>query len=377
MSKPTKVIRVKPSKHTDLEERQYFDEFRKKCGVYKSDTDPSGSDKYQALKWRGYNSAVSFMNFQGDQNLEKTPDMDRFFKRSLNLFRELYGKGGVYEGRNIYEQYYLTHVTAQKFAVLAHLVIREPQDFACLENVVYGSMLHHYLTNPVFFKFMAKHIDRLGDMESSLKVSEVMSGVVTNMHQYLIGERAMAAIKERGGLSYLIENGIDLKFMLPRFMQIFEKMSKHDFNPPFESMFRLTLECIENLERNGEMTIDESKPYRGQLLRHTLEVSGRSLRKEPEIWTPLIRELAGAFDASLNPRNLLSYLYYIPSKERDPEIIKLLAEGNPDDFKKSLEDNYFKADRYSLIVNAKIKHLFTENELLVMCGEKFSNDLGI
>lgn len=91
----------------------------------------------------------------------------------------------------------------------------------------------------------------------------------------------------------------------------------------------------------------------------------------------MIRELAHALDESLDTHQVLSYLHYLPAHEQDPGIRELVDKLDPAEVKKSIKREYVKDEQYAFICRADLKQFYTENELLILLGNKFSTDLGL
>jgi hypothetical protein len=296
--------------------------------------------------------------------------------KGLQFLRRLILPGGPYAHLPLTGGYScLDFDEIPKYAQLAHLVIKEPETFGHLRETVFKDLIHHQLQYPGRFKSIAKALDKLCQIEPTLTLNEAMADLETNIHDNFRSYTTMAAFQEQGGLARLLESGANIKKTLNRCLEIVEGTVAN--NKSFGSMFRLTLDCINHLEAEEGITPEEARANRSQLLRNALEVSGRQKSKDAQIWSPIIRELANAVDDSLQPRHLLSYLHYLTLDEIDPSAFRLIAEVDPKVFKQYLKRDYLEPTRFALIERVGIKHLFTENELLVMCGHQFAADLGL
>ncbi|WP_274644308.1 hypothetical protein [Pseudomonas serbica] len=296
--------------------------------------------------------------------------------KGLQFLRRLLSPGGPYADLPLTGGYScLDFDEIPRYAQLAHLVIKEPATFGHLRETVFKDLIHHQLQYPGRFQSMVKAMDKLSQIEPTLSIHEAIADMETNIHDNFRSYVTMAAFQEKGGLARLLERGADIPKTLQACLEIVEGTEAN--NKSFASMFRLTLDCIQHLEAKEGISLEDARASRSQLLRNALEVSGRQKNKDAKVWSPIIRELAGAVDSSLQPRHLLSYLHYLTLDEIDPSALKLIAEVDPKLFKKSLKRDYLEPVRFGVIHKAGFKHLFSENELLVMCGHQFAADLGL
>lgn len=316
-----------------------------------------------------------FWQFLNDDQKDIKEGSPPVVAKGLDFLRRLLGPGGPYEGQVPGGYSRLDFDEIPRYAYLAHLAIKEPETFGHLRETVFDSLIHHQLEYAGRFKALSKAINKLCQLESTLPLDDVMAYIEANIHNHLTSYVTMAQYQEQGGLARLLEKGADIKAMLHSCLDIVEGTDAKDKS--FASMFRLTLDCINHLEAEEGISPEEARAGRSQLLRNTLEVSGRQKNKDPGVWYPMISELADAADSSLDGRHFLSYFYYLTPDEFDPNALKLMAEVDPKVFKQYLKRDYLEPTRFALIESVGVKHLFTENELLVMCGHQFSSDLGL
>lgn len=320
-------------------------------------------------------SSQTVRKYMQDDTLARSPDKVAFFQKSFDLFRRLYARGGPFSGAGINLNEVVEHDEVPKFAVLVHLVIREPETFGRLRDEVFGVLLHTQLTSPGNFQEMEKQISRFGHWETTLSMSDILADLEVNVHRYIHSHTTMAALQDRCGLSGLVGQGTDIKATLGRCLQLVEGTVAD--NKSFFSMFRLTLDCIKHLEHEGGIGAEEAADCRKRLLRDAIEVTQRQHAKDVNLWRPMLKEVVQVLDTTMSPGHVLGYMLNQPNENRDTRLLKIAAEMNPREFKKCLKQDYTEKDRYALISRANLQHLFTPNELLIMCGHQFSSDLGL
>jgi len=319
-------------------------------------------------------SELFFGQFLSEKNAEFMEEK-RFIKRSLDLLRSLYGHGGVFAGATIAPHGYLPREELLKYAVITHLLIREPDVFSQLDTIVFSNLFYHQLAYEGKFKALAKHVEEIGKVEPSTSLTEVMGDINRNAHRYTQNYRTIAALQDKGGVQFLISHDADIKLSLKSIIQCVEGTEAN--NSSFSKMFKISIDCTKILESKGELSVEESEYIKSCLLRNALEVSGRQKKKSPEVWGPIIQQVSQSVDRALSVRNLLSYLNYLPSSEHSHMVVALLAEVDKVKLKQYIKRDYDESSRYDLVVKSGIQYLFTENELLIMCGNRFANDLGI
>jgi hypothetical protein len=341
-----------------------------KKNLFASEPDLEKRAELHAKAFRGL-----FWQFLNDDQKDIKAGSPPVVAKGLDFLRRLLGPSGPYEGQVPGGYSCLDFDEIPRYAYLAHLAIKEPETFGYLRPTVFDSLIHHQLESAGRFKALSKALNKLCQLEPTLPLDDVMSDIEANIHDHLTSYVTMAKYQEQGGLARLLEKGADIKAMLHSCLDIVEGTEAKDKS--FASMFRLTLDCINHLEAQEGITPEEASANRSQLLRNALEVSGRQKNKDPGVWSPMIRELAGAADESLTPRDFLSYVYYLTPEEYDQNAIKLMAKGDPERFKQYLKRDYLQSGRYAFIHKAGIQNLFTENEILTMCGHQFAADLGL
>lgn len=305
---------------------------------------------------------------------ENATDSTPVKAKGLAFLREIFAPEGPYAGVPFGTFIFLETSECPKYAMLVHLVIREPETFGHLRNDVFSDLVHHQLVYPARFKAIEKALDQLGRFENNWPLGEAMADAVTNLHDHLRDYHTMAAFQDQYGFASLLAHGSDVKATLHRCLEIVEGTAAN--NKSFSSMFRLTQDCINHIEQEGADPdlVDASRKH---LLRNALEVSGRQKTKDAEVWAPMIRELAHALDDTLDTRHVLSYLNYLPTGEQDPGIRQFVDKLDAAEVKKSIKRDYVKDEQYAFICRADLKQFYTENELLILLGHKFSNDLGL
>lgn len=356
------------------DEQSYFEQ------LFKSAVDEVAAIDYKNLgeadRTKSVNkaSAQTFNRFLNNENAEHM-DENRFIKRSLDLLRNLYGQGGVFAGATIAPHGYLPREQLLKYAVMTHLLIREPEAFSQLDTIVFSNLFYHQFAYEGKFKAFSKYVDAIGKIEPTTSLTEVMDDVNRNAHRYIQNYRTIAALQDKGGAQFLISHEADMKLSLGVLIECVDGTDAN--NASFSKMFQISIDCINFLESNGELSAEESNHSKSCLLRNALEVSGRQKKKSPEVWEPIIRQVSEYVDSSLSERNLLSYLNYLPSSEHSHMVVKLLADVDQAKLKQFIKRDYDESARHELVVKSGIQHLFTENELLIMCGNRFTHDLGI
>ena len=293
--------------------------------------------------------------------------------KGLAFLRQIFSPEGPYAGVPFGTFTFLDKNECPKFALLAHLVIKEPETFGHLRKDVFSDLVHHQLVYPARFKAIEKELKTLCQLEPTQAFDEVMADAVTNLHDHLRDYHTLAAFQDQCGFASLLAHGSDVKATLDRCLQIAEVTAAN--NKSFSSMFRLAQDCINHLDQEGNA--DQADASRKQLLKHALEVSGRQKTKDADVWTPMIRELAHALGDELDTRQVLSYLNYLPMGEQDPTIRQFVDKLEAADVKKSIKRDYVKDEHYPFICRADLKQFYTENELLILLGHKFSSDLGL
>jgi hypothetical protein len=295
--------------------------------------------------------------------------------RGLAFLRQLFSPEGPYPGVPVGSFTFLEKSECPKFALLAHLVIKEPETFGHLRKEVFSDLVHHQLIYPARFKVIEKALKTLCQLEPTQAIGEVMADAVTNLHDHLREYSTMAAFQDQCGFASLLAHGSDVKATLHRCLEIVEDTEAK--TKSFSSMFRLTLDCINHLDQTGGIDADQVDASRKRLLASTLEVSGRQKTKDPEAWTPMIRELAHDLGDSLDTRQVFSYLNYLPMDEQDPAIRQFVDKLDAREVKECIKRDYVKDEQYPFICRAGLKQFYTENELLILLGHKFSSDLGL
>lgn len=305
---------------------------------------------------------------------ENATDSTAVKAKGLAFLRQIFAPEGPYPGVTTGSFTFLETAECPKFAMLAHLTIREPETFGHLRKDVFSDLLHHKLVYPARYRAIEKALNELGRFENNLPLDMVMADAVTHLHEHLRDYHTMAAFQDQCGFSSLLAHGSNIKATLHRCLEIVEA-GEAKFTS-FSKMFRLTQDCINHLEQEGADSdlVDVSRKH---LLRNALEASGKQKNKDADVWTPMIRELAHALDETLDTRQVLSYLYYLPTHERDSEIRKFVDKLDPGEVKKCIKRDYVPAERYGFICRTDLKHFYTQNELLVMLGHQFSSDLGL
>ncbi|WP_274644309.1 hypothetical protein [Pseudomonas serbica] len=294
--------------------------------------------------------------------------------KGLAFLRQIFAPEGPYHGVTMGSFTFLQPAECPKFAMLAHLVIREPETFGHLRQDVFSDLVHHQLVYPARFRDIKKSLNELGWFENNLPLDVVMADAVSHLHEHLRDYTTMAAFQDQCGFASLLAHGSDVKATLDRCLEIVEGTPAN--NKSFSSMFRLTQDCINHIEQEGTDPdlVDASRKH---LLRNALEVSGRQKSKDADVWAPMIRELAHALDYTLDTRHVLSYLNYLPAQEQDPAIRQYVDKLDAAEVKKCIKRDYVKDEQYAFICRADLKRFYTENELLILLGHKFSSDLGL
>lgn len=320
-------------------------------------------------------STQDFLQYMRDDNLERSQDQAAFFHKSLDMFRRLYARGGPYSGAKIVLRPCLEDFEVPKFAVLAHLVIKEPETFGHMRHEVFGLLLDHQLAWPIKFAELVKHIDSLCQLEPTLEMSDVMVEVGANAHTYIGRYQTLVAIQDRGGLLWLLEQGADIKATLNRCLELTEGTTAGSRS--FASMFRLILDCIDHLEQEGGINSDQALSSRQRLVRDAIDLSRRQTVKDVNLWRPMLKELVNVMTDTMDSDRVLRCLRDTHNEQRDYRLVKVVAEMDPSEFKKCLKQDIQQQDRYDLICRAELQHLFTKSEMLNLCGHQFAADLGL
>lgn len=320
-------------------------------------------------------STQTFLQYMRDDQFERSLDPAAFFHKSLDLFRRLYARGGPYYGAKIELHPCLEDFEVPKFAILAHLVIKEPETFGHMRHEVFGLLLDHQLAWPIKFAELVKHIDSLRKLEPTLEISDVMAEVGSDAHTYISRYATLVAIQDRGGLLWLLEQGADIKATLKRCLDLVEGTTAG--SQAFASMFRLTLDCIDHLEQEVGIDPEQALNSRRRLVRDAIDLSRRQKVKDVNLWRPMLKELVNVMSDTMDTGRFVRCLRDTLPENRDYRLVKVAAEMDPREFKKCLKQDIPQHERYDLICRAELQHLFTNSEMLNLCGHQFSSDLGL
>ena len=142
-------------------------------------------------------------------------------------------------------------------------------------------------------------------------------------------------------------------------------------------MFRVTMDCINELESTGQLSPEDAKLKRGSVLIGALEVSGRQKARDAEFWRPIIKEAMSNSSAQPDARQILSYAFCTPDTEVDKALCLRLCQDQIAEVKKVIKRDFGGEAGYRVVVSAGIESLFKPNELYVLMGKTFTAELGV
>jgi hypothetical protein len=303
------------------------------------------------------------------------PGPDVYLNKGLELLRKLYLPGGPLHDTPMTPVWYIPKEGVVKYAPLVHLVMTEPQHFGHLQDAVFETLMTAILWKRALAKGVGKHIKAMGGKEASVQYTELIEHLCKNTHKYVNSYSSVAGVQDLGGLQWLKDRGADIPKCLDRFLDGIETTEAN--NKSFGQMFRVTMDCINELESTGQLSPEDAKLKRGSVLIGALEVSGRQKARDAEFWRPIIKEAMSNSSAQPDVRQILSYAFCTPDTEVDKALCLRLCQDQVAEVKKVIKRDFGGEAGYRVVVSAGIESLFKPNELYVLMGKTFTAELGV
>lgn len=303
------------------------------------------------------------------------PSPDVYLTKGLELFRKLYLPGGPLHNVSMTPLWYIQKEGVVKYAPLVNLVMTEPQHFGHLQDSVFSTLMTSILWKRALAKGVGKHLKAMGGKEAFAQYTEIIENLCKNTHKYVNSYSSVAGVQELGGLQWLKDRGADIPLCLDRFLDGIETTEAN--NKSFGQMFRVTMDCINELESTGQLSAEDSRVKRGSVLIGALEVSGRQKTRDTEFWAPIIKEAMSNSSAQPDVRQILSYAYFTPEKEVDKGLCLRLCQDQAAEVKKVIKRDFGGEAGYRVVVAAGLESLFKPNELYVLMGKTFTAELGV
>lgn len=300
---------------------------------------------------------------------------DEYLTKGLDLFRKLYLPGGPLHGISMRPSWYIQKEGVIKYAPLVRLVMTEPEHFGHLQDSIFKTLMSSIFRGKGLVKGVARHLKTMGGKEAVADFSEVIEGLFKNVHLYVNSYTGVAGVQQLGGLQWLKDKGANIPLCLERFLDGIETTEANDKS--FGLMFRVTMDCINELEATGLMSAEDAKIKRGSVLIGALEVSGRQKARDAEFWYPLIKEAMANSSAQPDVRQILSYAYCTPSEEVDKVLCLRLCQDQASEVKNVIKRDFGGEAGYRVVVAAGLESLFKPNELYVLKGKTFTAELGV
>lgn len=303
------------------------------------------------------------------------PGPDVYLTKGLELFRKLYLPGGPLHNTSMSPMWYIPKEGVVKYAPLVHLVMTEPQHFGHLQDSVFESLMTSILWKRALAKGVGKHLKALGGKEASAQYTEIIEQLCKNTHKYVNSYSSVAGVQELGGLQWLKDRGANIPLCLERFLDGIETTQAN--NKSFGQMFRVTMDCINELESTGHLSAEDAKAKRGSVLIGALEVSGRQKSRDTEFWRPIIKEAMSNSAAKPDVRQILSYACFTPEKDVDKGLCLRVCQDQVEEVKRVIKRDFGGEIGYRVVMAAGIDSLFKPNELYVLMGKTFTAELGV
>lgn len=365
------------AKRRGIKTRDFYDLHASLIGRYAEvlakDVDPSTRADY--LAQASHNLMRTIFDYEDDSIIKGEVSPDEYLTGGLEFFRKLYLPGGPLEGIPMQTIWYIQPEGIAKYAPLVHLVLKEPEHFGHLQENVSTSLMSALFRRPSTIKKVSRHLKTIGGKEAVTQFSDVMESLCANTHVYSTSYVAAVGVQSLGGLKWLKDCGANIQLCLDRFLDGIETTTAS--SKAFAQVFRVSMDCINELESTGAMGSEDAKLKRGALLTGALEVSGRQKRREPELWEPIIKEARVNSIAKPDVRQVLSYAFNTQKEEVDRQYCLSICVGQEAELKRCLKRDYIGEDRYRVVIAAGLESLFKENELLALRGKTFAAELGL